>query len=77
MREDVNMSEGNKTISLLMPPGCTPDYKTLSDATIHDLGLDYICSHITEKKPEQTLVLSILSKMTDNLAAAQYRSDVF
>ncbi len=71
------MNKNNQTISLLTPPACTPDYKILSDASIHDLGLDYICAQITEKKSEQTLFLSILSKMTENPAVTQYRSDVF
>lgn len=71
------MNRENQTISLLTPPACVPDYKILSDAAIHDLGLDYLCGQITEKKSEQTLCLSILSKMTDNAEVTRYRSDVF
>lgn len=71
------MNRENRTISLLTPPACTPDYKILSDAAIHDLGLDYLCGQITEKKSEQTLLLSILSKMTDNVEVTRYRSDIF
>lgn len=71
------MNRENRTISLLTPPACTPDYKILSDAAIHDLGLDYLCGQITEKKSEQTLLLSILSKMTDNAEVTRYRSDIF
>ena len=71
------MGKENQMISLLTPSACTPDYKILSDAAIHDLGLDYICAQITEKKSEQTLLLSILSKMTENPRVTRYRSDVF
>lgn len=71
------MNRENRTISLLAPPACAPDYKTVSDAAIHDLGLDYLCGQITEKKLEQTLLLSILSKMTDNAEVTRYRSDIF
>ena len=71
------MNRENRTISLLALPACAPDYKTVSDAAIHDLGLDYLCGQITEKKSEQTLLLSILSKMTDNVEVTRYRSDIF
>lgn len=71
------MSKEDKTISILNPPTCTPNYKILSETTIHDLGLDYVCAQITEKKSEQTLILSILSKMTEDPEVTRYRSDVF
>lgn len=71
------MNQRAKSISLLTPPGYAPDYKVLSEAAIHDLGLDYLCEQITEKKQEQTLLLSILSRMTDNPEVTKYRSDVF
>lgn len=71
------MNQKKGTISLLTPPACAPHYKALSDAAVHDLGLDYLCTQITDKKQEQTLLLSILSKMTDDPAVTQYRSDVF
>lgn len=71
------MKQREKNISLLTPPDCEPDYKILSDAAVHDLGLDYLCAQITDKKQEQTLLLSILSKMTDDPVVTQYRSDVF
>lgn len=71
------MNHREKAISLLTPPGNTPDYRVLSEAAIHDLGLDYLCEQVTEKKQERTLFLSILSKMTDNPEVTKYRSDVF
>lgn len=71
------MDRENRIISLLTPPVCAPDYKVLSDAAIHDLGLDYLCGQITEKKSEQALLLSVLSKMTDNAEVTRYRSDIF
>ncbi len=71
------MNHREKALSLLTPPGYAPDYKVLSEAAIHDLGLDYLCEQVTEKKQEQTLLLSILSRMTDNPEVTKYRSDVF
>lgn len=71
------MNGKKETISLLCPPGCNPDYKKLSEVTIHDLGLPFICEQITDKKSEQALLLSILSKMTDDPETARYRSDIF
>lgn len=71
------MNYKGKAISLLTPSACTPDYKVLSETAVHDLGLDYLCGQITEKKQEQTLLLSILSKMTENPEVTRYRSDVF
>ena len=62
---------------MLCPPECNPDYKKLSEVTVHDLGLPVICEQITDKKAEQTLFLSILSKMTDDPEVTRYRSDVF
>lgn len=66
-----------KKISLLYPAGYVPNDKTLSEVTVHDLGLDHICTQITEKKSEQALILSVLSKMTEKPEVAQYRSDIF
>lgn len=71
------MNNENEPISLLHPHNCIPGYKTLSEVTVHDLGLDYLCAQVTEKKPEQTLLLSILSKMTEDPKVTQYRSDIF
>lgn len=66
-----------KKISLLYPSEYVANDKKLSDVTAHDLGLDHICTQITDKKPEQALILSVLSKMTDDPKVAQYRSDIF
>ena len=71
------MDYKDRAVSLLTPPSCTAGYKVLSETAIHDLGLDYLCGKVTEKKQEQTLLLSVLSKMTDNPEVTRYRSDVF
>ncbi|MCQ2595853.1 MAG: hypothetical protein MJ196_11385 [Treponemataceae bacterium] len=62
--------------SLLYPNG-EAGFKKLSDISIHDLGLDFICENITEKYEEQTLFLNIFSKMSDNPYDTAYRCDVF
>lgn len=71
------MNKANGNLSLLYPTGCVPNNKTLSEVTTHDLGLDYVCAQITEKKSEQALFMSILSQMTEKPEVTQYRSDVF
>ena len=66
-----------KTISLLLPENCDPKYKVLTEVTMHDLGLDFICTQITDKKTEQNLILSVLSKMTKDGRVTKYRGDIF
>ena len=66
-----------KTISLLLPENCDPKYKVLTEVTMHDLGLDFICTQITDKKTEQNLILSVLFKMTKDGRVTKYRGDIF
>jgi len=52
---------------------CTP----LSDVALHDLGLDTIAEHISEKSSEQCLVLSVMSRISGESALSEYRMDIF
>lgn len=71
------METKQKTISLLAPENWTKNYKTLSDVAAHDLGLDFLCAQITEKKAEQNYIISVLSKMTKEPRVTKYRGDIF
>lgn len=64
-------------ISILYPKKENICYKSISDITIHDLGLDFICSNLTNKESEQRYLLSVLSKMTSDPGVARYRQEVF
>lgn len=63
-------------INLLFPFG-EENFKTLSDVSFHDLGIDFICNKITEKSEERSQFSQIFSKMTDNPEITKYRSDIF
>lgn len=65
-----------KNLSLLFPNG-EDSFKTLSDTSIHDLGIDFICQKVTDKYEEQEKFTRIFSKMSDDPAVSQFRIDVF
>ena len=67
----------NKGISIIFPNGSYDRCRTLSDTAIHDLGLDVICNGISNKEKEQSLILGIMSKITDDPEVVQFRLDVF
>ena len=61
----------------LLHPGEDITCKTLSDVTIHDLGIDSISALITEDAKQQQMLIRILSRMTSDPKSARYRSDIF
>ena len=67
----------NKGISIIFPNGSYDRCRTLSDTAIHDLGLDVICNGLSNKEKEQSLILGIMSKITDDPEVVQFRLDVF
>ncbi len=66
-----------RKISLLYPEEAAPQTQTLSDETVHDLGMDSILKAVTPKEQEQNMILQIMSRMTSDPAVAVYRCDVF
>ncbi|MBO4899717.1 MAG: DNA mismatch repair protein [Lachnospiraceae bacterium] len=69
-----------KKISLLFPvkeDGTEPKYRSLSEETIHNLGLDAIIPALSPMEAERSYILRVLSHMTDDPYVASYRSDVF
>ncbi len=63
-------------VSLLYPKG-EAGYKTVSETTMHDLGMDAFCCQLTDNKTEQAVIMQVLSKMTADPHTAKYRSDIF
>lgn len=73
MEKDVQQ----KRLSILYPLGEDYEYKTLSDVTVHDLGLDLICKKLSAKEREQEMIKRIMARMIVNPEVTQYRCDVF
>ena len=67
----------SKGISIIFPNGSYDRCRTLSDTAVHDLGLDVICNGLSNKEKEQSLILGIMSKITDDPEVVQFRLDVF
>ncbi len=63
-------------ISLIHLAGHT-DYKTMSDTTYHDLGLDELAKKVTEEPKEQQMIQRTLSQMTSSPKACALRQDIF
>ena len=67
----------NKYFSILFPNNADIKYKQLSAETCHDLGLDTLCSCVTNDTKEQNLFMNIISNMTADPQVAEYRCQVF
>lgn len=69
-------TENNHVISLLYPASGAC-YKTMSDTTVHDLGIDTITALITNEPKDQQMIIRVLSGMTSDESVARYRQEVF
>ncbi len=49
----------------------------LSDTAFHDLGMDQICSCLTNNVEEQTMIRRMMCRITHDPETVQYRCDVF
>ena len=47
----------------LLYPAEQEEYKTLSQTTMHDLGLDQICKKLSAKEAEQNYILNVMARM--------------
>ena len=68
--------DSKPTISLLFPTS-ESGFKTMSDTTVHDLGIDTITTQITDDPKQQQMIIRVLSKMTPDPSVAEFRQDVF
>lgn len=53
------------------------EYRQLSEAAFHDLGLDQICSVLTNKPDEQNMIRRVMCRIVRDPETVQYRCDVF
>ena len=72
--EDKLMSQ--KKYSLLYPD-TNAQYRTLSDMTMHDLGMDQICKKLSAKEREQNYIQNVMARLYADPAVTQYRCDIF
>ena len=63
-------------ISLLNPDNDAV-YNSISETTLHDLGIDALCKVITEDAKEEQMIMRVMGKMTSSPETATYRQDVF
>ena len=72
--EDKLMSQ--KKYSLLYPD-TNAQYRTLSDVTMHDLGMNQICKKLSAKEREQNYIQNVMARLYADPAVTQYRCDIF
>lgn len=63
--------------SILFPDYKNIEYKQLSPESCHDLGLDTLCTCVSDDVKEQTLIMNIISNITADPRVAEYRCQVF
>ncbi len=63
--------------SILFPDHVDAEYKQLSQECCHDLGLDTLCSCISNDVKEQNLIMNVISNITADPNVAEYRRQVF
>lgn len=73
MNENLNMGK----YSVLYPDFKKQDYKTMSDETCHDLGLDTLCKELSQDETEQRLIYSMMANIPVNPYTVKFRIDVF
>ena len=61
----------------LLYPDTNAQYRTLSDVTMHDLGMDQICKKLSAKEHEQNYIQNVMARMYADPAVTQYRCDIF
>lgn len=67
----------DKGISIIFPDGSYDRCKVLSESAVHDLGLDSVCRKLSDKAQEQSLILSIMSRICFDSEVVRFRLDVF
>ena len=61
----------------LLYPNTNAQYRTLSDVTMHDLGMDQICKKLSAKEREQNYIQNVMARLYADPAVTQYRCDIF
>ena len=68
---------GREKLTILFPFQDRITYRSLSDETMHDLGLDALCREVTPEPKEQAMLLQVLRSVTPEPEVARFRADVF
>ena len=71
------MASERKGMSILFPNGSYERCRVLPETAVHDLGLDTICTKISDKPEEQSLIRGVMSRMTCEPDVIRFRLDVF
>lgn len=66
-----------ENFSLMYPMGTEYTVKNLTDETINDLSIDYICDSLTSDNYEKNAIRKIMTEITDNKDVIEYRCGVF
>ena len=61
----------------LLYPDINARYRTLSDVTMHDLGMDQLCKKLSAKEREQNYIQNVMARLYADPAVTQYRCDIF
>lgn len=61
----------------LLYPDTNAQYRTLSDVTMHDLGMDLICKKLSAKEREQNYIQNVMARLYADPVVTQYRCDIF
>lgn len=61
----------------LLYPDINARYRTLSDVTMHDLGMDQLCKKLSAKEQEQNYIQNVMARIYADPAVTQYRCDIF
>ena len=61
----------------LLYPDINARYRTLSDVTMHDLGMDQLCKKLSAKAQEQNYIQNVMARIYADPAVTQYRCDIF
>ena len=64
-------------LTILFPDQEHVEYRSMSDETVHDLGLDTLCQKVASDPKEQSAILQVLRSLTPEPRVARYRAEVF
>lgn len=67
---------GKKHFSILFPKEDTR-YNVMSGTTWHDLGFDVLVKKLTLQPQEQTIIMKVMTNMTDDPEVSRFRLEVF
>ena len=66
-----------RVISILYPDKDNLDFRSISDISCHDLGLDFICEKLSAKPNERIMLMSVMKNMSADPDVAAFRIEVF